>query len=182
MNIGRRELLRLGGAAAIGSVATPALADLGLSDVRSLNFNNIHTGEQLAISYWENGAYVPDALSEINHFLRDYRNNEVHIIEPKLLDLLTVLHAKLESSVPFQVISGYRSPQTNAMLRSEYAGVAKHSLHMKGMAMDLRLADRNLADVHRVAVGLRLGGVGYYPDADFVHCDVGRVRYWSARG
>lgn len=181
----RRTFLRTGAAALAGGLATPALAlatPFSLANIaqeaRALAFNNIHTGEKMTIAYWEKGAYVPDALAAINHLLRDYRNNEVHIIEPKLLDLLTMLHAKLESAAPFQVISGYRSPATNAMLHAESRGVAAKSLHMKGMAIDIRLADRRLDVLHATAQNLRLGGVGYYPASDFVHVDIGRVRYW----
>jgi uncharacterized protein YcbK (DUF882 family) len=179
MKYGRRTFLRAGGAALVGGLACPslALADMG-GDVRSLALNNIHTGEHMKIDYWEKGTYVPDALSAINHLLRDYRNNEVHAIHPQLLDLLTLLHGKLESGAPFQVISGYRSPATNAMLHAESHGVAAKSLHMQGMAIDIRLADRALDVLHATARDMRLGGVGNYPGPDFVHVDVGRVRYW----
>jgi len=179
MQFGRRSFLRAGGAALVGGLDCPSLALADVSKgVRSLAFNNIHTGEHMQFDYWEKGAYVPDALMAINHLLRDYRNNEIHVIEPKLLDLLTLLHAKLESAAPFQVISGYRSPATNAMLHAESHGVAAKSLHMQGMAIDIRLADRALDVLHATASKLRLGGVGYYPGPDFVHVDVGRVRYW----
>jgi uncharacterized protein YcbK (DUF882 family) len=178
----RRHLMHIGSAAFLSGLASPALArgaDTGAA--RSLSFDNLHTGEKLRVDYWTDGAYVPDALHSINFVLRDYRNGEIHVIEPKLLDLLNALHAQLESSAPFSVISGYRSPQTNAMLHEHSPGVATHSLHMQGMAIDIRLADRGLRDLHRTAVSLRAGGVGYYPSLDFVHVDVGRMRYWGAR-
>ena len=179
MQHGRRTFLRASGAALLGGFACPslALADLG-KNARALALSNLHTGEHMTIDYWENGTYVPDALAAIDHLLRDYRNNEVHVIEPKLLDLLTLLHSKVESSAPFEVISGYRSPATNAMLHAESHGVAAKSLHMQGMAIDIRLADRALDVLHATARNMRLGGVGYYPASDFVHVDVGRVRYW----
>src|SRR5581483_7928012 len=104
----------------------------------------------------------------------------VHAIEPRLLDLLAGLHGRLGSSAPFSVISGYRSPETNEMLHERSAGVASHSLHMQGMAIDIRVSDRCRGDLHRTAVSMRAGGVGYYPALDFVHVDVGRVRYWGA--
>ena len=143
----------------------------------------IHPGDHVYVkngvpSSWADGAYVPEALAAIDHLLRDFRNGEVHAIEPRLLDLLSVLHAKLETVAPFDVISGYRSPATNAMLHAEHAGVAAKSLHMQGMAIDIRVADRALDALHATALGLRAGGVGYYPQADFVHVDVGRVRRW----
>jgi len=179
MEYGRRSFLRAGGALLAGSFASPALSLAApAQEVRSLAFDNLHTGERMNIDYWQKGAYVPDALSAINHFLRDYRNNEVHAIEPKLLDLLALLHTKLESRTPFQVISGYRSPATNAMLHAESHGVAAKSLHMQGMAIDIRLADRRLDVLHDTARAMRAGGVGYYPASNFVHVDVGRVRYW----
>ena len=179
MQHGRRTFLRASGAVLLGGLASPslALADLG-KNARALALSNLHTGEHMTIDYWENGTYVPDALATINHLLRDYRNNEVHVIEPRLLDLLTLLHARLESGAPFEVISGYRSPATNAILHAESHGVAAKSLHMQGMAIDIRLADRALDVLHATARNMRLGGVGYYPASDFVHVDVGRVRYW----
>ena len=175
----RRNLLRAGSAALIAGVASPALAGIGKTEYRALAFDNLHTGEKLKIDYWVEGNYVPDALADINHLLRDYRNNQVHTIEPKLLDLLNLLHRQMGSNGAFEVISGYRSPATNAMLHERSAGVAAHSLHMQGMAIDIRLPDRNLADLHNTALAMQAGGVGYYPSLDFVHVDVGRVRRWG---
>jgi len=175
----RRKFLRAGAVALAASVASPALANIGKTDYRALAFDNLHTGEKLKIDYWVEGRYVPDALSDINHLLRDYRNNQVHKIEPKLLDALNLLHRRMGSNGAFEVISGYRSPATNAMLHARSHGVATHSLHMQGMAIDIRLPDRNLADLHSAALAMRAGGVGYYPSLDFVHVDVGRVRRWG---
>jgi len=173
----RRNILRAGGAALFAGMATPVLANI--APTRALAFDNLHTGEKLAITYWRDGAYVQDALSNIDHVLRDYRNNEVHVIDPKLLDLINLLHRELGSAEPFEVISGYRSPATNAAMHERSAGVAAHSLHMQGMAIDIRLADVNLATLHEAALDMRAGGVGYYPSLDFVHVDVGRVRRWG---
>lgn len=175
----RRCLLRLGGAALAAGVASPALANVGRANVRSLALRNLHTGEMRALDYWVDGAYVPEVLNAANHLLRDHRNNEVHIIEPKLLDLVTVLHRNLGTKAEVQVISGYRSPASNATMHKHSNGVASHSLHMKGMAMDIRLADVPLDRLHNAALALQAGGVGYYPSEDFVHVDVGRVRRWS---
>jgi len=175
----RRTLLRTGSAALIAGVATPAIAKIAPSTYRALSFDNLHTGEKLKIDYWVEGRYVSGALKEINYLLRDFRNDEVHKIDPKLLDLLNRLHKKLGSTAPFEVISGYRSPATNAMLHRRSKGVAVHSLHMKGMAIDIRVPDRNLKDLHNTALAMRAGGVGYYPGPDFVHVDVGRVRHWG---
>lgn len=178
----RRNMLRTGAAALVTAVASPAIAKIATADARALAFDNLHTGEKLAVDYWVDGQYVSDALTSINHVLRDYRNGEVHVIDPKLLDLLNILHRQLDSSVPFSVISGYRSPATNEKMHEHSAGVASHSLHMKGMAIDIRLGDRPLKNLHDTARIMRAGGVGYYPSLDFVHVDVGRVRYWGAAG
>jgi uncharacterized protein YcbK (DUF882 family) len=121
---------------------------------------------------------VPDALATVNHFLRDFRTSEVHVIDPSLLDLLHELAGITGSTQPFQVISGYRSPATNEMLRRHSEGVAAGSLHMKGQAIDIRVAGVPLDALHRAALDLRRGGVGYYPASDFVHVDTGRVRRW----
>lgn len=172
----RREFL-LGAGAAL-TLPGSALASLG--DRRNLSLDNLHTGERLNVTYWSNGSYIPDALAEVNNVLRDFRNGEKHPIAPNLLDLLALLRSRMESTAPFTVISGYRSPTTNAMLRSahEHSGVASQSLHMQGMAIDVRLDGRSLAALHDTALSLRAGGVGYYPSSDFVHVDVGRVRRW----
>lgn len=177
-NSRRYFLACLGGALAASGLVRPAAANLASPAVRTLAFDNLHTGERAKIAYWADGEYLPDALKEVNFILRDFRNGEIHAIDPKLLDLLNQLHSRLDTAQPFEVISGYRSPATNAMLRSEGHGTATKSLHMQGQAIDIRLTDRALADVHAVAMSLRAGGVGYYPSSDFVHVDVGRVRYW----
>ncbi|MEK7752072.1 MAG: DUF882 domain-containing protein [Acidobacteriota bacterium] len=145
---------------------------------RKLRFYNTHTGEQLNTTYWAQGAYQSEGLREIYHVLRDHRSGDVSSIDVKLLDLLYLLSASLHTSERFHVISGYRSPATNAMLSRKGGGVAKHSLHMDGLAIDICMPGRNLADVRRAAVALNGGGVGYYPASDFVHVDVGRVRTW----
>jgi uncharacterized protein YcbK (DUF882 family) len=152
------------------------------SDPRRLNFHNLHTDEKLDAVYWEDGHYVPDALHAVNHVLRDFRTGDVHMIDPGLLDLLVAVRAKTETQSPFYVISGYRSPQTNAMLRDEggaATGVARKSMHLEGKAIDLRLGDVQLAHLHNAALSLGGGGVGYYPTSDFVHMDVGPVRQWG---
>ena len=150
------------------------------SGVRALALDNIHTGEKLRVDYWIDGAYQAQALAQADHMLRDFRTGDIHPIAPALLDLVAALRGQLETAAPVSVISGYRSPATNAMLRGEHAhsGVASQSLHMQGLAMDLRIEGRSLADIHAMALALRGGGVGYYPTSDFVHMDVGRVRRW----
>ena len=145
---------------------------------RSIHLKNLHTDETLEAVYWEQGKYVPDALDAVNKVLRDFRTGDIHPIAPQLLDVVSEVRSRLGSSAPVQVISGYRSPKTNAMLREESTGVAQHSFHMEGMAIDLVLEDVDLDRLHQAALSLGRGGVGYYP-ARFVHLDVGPVRQWQ---
>lgn len=168
----------------LGSVASaPLLAAFprpasAASGPRALRFLHTHTGERLAVEYFDERDYLPDALATVNHFLRDFRTGEVHAIDPSLLDLLHHLTGLTDSTRPFEVISGYRSPATNAMLRRQSEGVAPGSLHMVGQAIDIRLADVPLPRLRTAALSIRGGGVGYYPASNFVHVDTGRVRYW----
>jgi uncharacterized protein YcbK (DUF882 family) len=174
--LGRRHFLAAAGANLF--IPRPARAE-GLG-ARSLSFDNLHTGESLNVEYWAKGQYLPDALAEVDHVLRDFRTGQVHPIAPQLLDLLALLRDRLETTHSIHVISGYRSPATNVMLRDEHehSGVATKSLHMRGMAIDIRIPGRSLAVLHTAALAQRGGGVGYYPQSDFVHVDVGRVRTW----
>jgi len=165
-------------AGASGALAFPSLAFAEARAPRALNFVHTHTGERLAVEYFGGDAYVPDALDAVNHFLRDFRTDDVHAIDPGLLDVLHSLVDLTRSSRPFQVISGYRSPATNEMLRHRSEGVAAGSLHMQGQAIDIRLGDVPLATLRRAALAVGRGGVGYYPASDFVHVDTGRVRTW----
>ena len=143
-----------------------------------MSFVHTHTGEKLIAVYWKDGQYQQEVLQQVNHLLRDFRNNEVHAIDPALLDLLYDLRTKVDSDRAFQVISAYRSPQTNEMLRRSSNGVAEHSMHMLGKAIDVRLTSFPTARLAEVARAMRRGGVGYYPASDFVHVDTGPVRYW----
>jgi uncharacterized protein YcbK (DUF882 family) len=145
---------------------------------RRLTFNHLHTGERLAVEYFAGGRYLPDALASVNHLLRDFRTDDEHVIDTDLLDLLHGLTELTTSQQPFQVISGYRSPATNEMLRHLSEGVAAGSLHMKGQAIDIRLTDIPLAKLRDAALSIHRGGVGFYPASDFVHVDTGRVRTW----
>ena len=166
-------------AAAASSVMAPAaFASQGPAGDRTLAFHNTHTDEKLKATYVRGNTFDKGALQDINHILRDFRTGDVHPIDLQLLDLLTELHHKTGSSQPFQIISGYRSPKTNSMLSSESSGVAKRSMHLDGKAIDIRLGDVNLRDLHETAVSLKRGGVGMYTASNFVHVDTGRVRYW----
>jgi uncharacterized protein YcbK (DUF882 family) len=173
---GRRRFLRLAaGALAACAAGQRAFASL---PARELGFLNLHTGERLRVPYWENGSYIPEALSDIYHVLRDHRANVEHVIDTRLLDLLAQLQSVAGRVANFEVISGYRAPATNASLRSRSTGVAQLSLHLLGKAIDIRLPGCDLGTLHRAAVGLRGGGVGLYRSSNFIHVDTGRVRYW----
>lgn len=175
----RRNFLKVAGmVSGLSLFPEIALGSATLPYEKSLSFYNIHTGEKLTTTYWAEGVYIPESLREINHILRDHRSGASARMDVELFDLLHSLRTKMESREPFHIISGYRSPASNATLRGHSSGVAKKSLHMEGKAIDLNLPGRNLADLKKVAMNLRQGGVGYYPDSDFVHIDVGRVRYW----
>ncbi|MEW6517923.1 MAG: DUF882 domain-containing protein [Thermodesulfobacteriota bacterium] len=180
-SLSRRGFITLGLITALSS-AVP-LEALGavrklIAPERSLSIYNTHTGEKLRSVYWCQGKYVPDALADINHILRDHRTGDIQKIDTKLLDLLHVLHREFHTREPFHIVSGYRSAKTNNLLRKRSRGVAKNSLHTCGKAVDIRLPGRRLENLLTAAVELRSGGVGFYPRADFIHVDVGRVRYW----
>lgn len=179
-SVGRRRFLKIGLAATACSIALPGsglAASIG-NVSRKLSFVHLHTNEKLSSVYWHNGAYQPKAVAQINRVLRDWRTDEVKEIDVKLLDVLWELHQRLDSKSPFEVICGYRSPKTNAMLASASSGVAKKSLHMEGMAIDIRLPDKKLTLVRDTAISMQRGGVGYYAKSGFVHVDTGRVRSW----
>ena len=176
--IGRRTALRLGVAGIATAVAGPALAGVGVRNERTLSLRNMHTGERVRATYWAEGAWQVDGLRDINRVLRDFRTGDVADMDPGLLDLMHRLARLTETEAPFEVISGYRSPRTNAQLASRSSGVAKKSLHMQAKAVDLRLPGIKLSSLRRAAMSLQGGGVGYYPRSGFIHVDTGRVRFW----
>ena len=145
---------------------------------RALSFRHTHTGESLAVDYAVDDEYVPEALEALNRLLRDFRTGDRHPIDPHLFDLLHSIRERTGSTQPFHIISGYRSPATNTMLRQHSEGVASGSLHMKGQAIHIRLPGVPLRQLRGAALDVRGGGVGYYPASDFVHVDTGRVRQW----
>jgi len=159
------------------ALAGPLDSLAALSPQPSLAFHHTHTGERLKINYSCDGC-SPAARNRLNTFLRDFRTGDVHPIDPALLDILYNIQQESGSSGIIEVISGYRSPQTNALLRSKSSGVAKKSLHMQGQAIDIRLTDLNTRKLRDIAISLRQGGVGYYAKSNFVHIDTGRVRTW----
>jgi uncharacterized protein YcbK (DUF882 family) len=181
----RRSFLAL----AAGAMTTPvssapgAAVPAGLQRVpnRVLSFFNTHTGERLTTAYRRGTTYEPAALARIDLILRDFRTNAVKPIDPALLDLLHQLRRRLRTDQPFHVISGYRAPETNSMLRSRGgvdSGVASNSLHTVGKAVDIRIPGIRLDALRAAASSLKLGGVGFYPRSNFVHVDTGRVRFW----
>jgi uncharacterized protein YcbK (DUF882 family) len=145
---------------------------------RSLSFVHTHTGETLETTYFQDGKYLAPSLARVNHLLRDFRTDEVHSIDPALLDILFDLQGKAQHDGPFEVISGYRSPQTNAALRYRSSAVAEHSMHMEGRAIDIRLRGFPTLKLRDLAIALHRGGVGFYAASDFVHVDTGRLRIW----
>ncbi len=162
------------------SAALPKVnqASIIRSPERNLEFFNLHTNESLRCCYWKQGAYDVGALTQINHILRDHRAEVSMKMDPELLDLLHLLHRTTRSNAPYHIVSGYRSPKTNASLRKSSNGVAKRSLHMQGKAIDVRLPDVKLSQLRDVAISLGAGGVGYYAKSNFLHIDTGRPRSW----
>jgi len=156
----------------------PARAAVDAATPRTLRFVHTHTGETLTATYFDGARYDPASLMAVDHLLRDFRNNEVHAIDPALLDVLHAVQAVAGGDTPFEVISGYRSPATNSMLRGHSSGVAEHSQHLLGKAIDVRLRGLPTSDLYRIGLQLARGGVGYYRDSDFVHFDTGPVRRW----
>lgn len=152
----------------------------GAGDVRRLKFYSGRTGESINLIYWIDGKYLPESLAEINHFFRDWRNNAVHQIDARTVDFLAATHNILRVNEPYMLLSGYRSPQTNAMLRARSRNVAQNSLHLTGKAADVRLRSRTVAQIARAAQACNAGGVGRYSRSDFVHFDSGAVRSWGA--
>lgn len=173
----RRFLQGLGGLGVVAMLPMPVLASRS-APVRKLSLHSINTGEQVTASFWEEGRYLKEGLNTLNRIMRDYRAEEQSEIDPKLYDQLYLLQHRLGKVGEIQIISGYRSPNTNAMLRRTSSGVAKKSYHMKGQAIDLRLPGVPLAQVRQAALKMKVGGVGYYPSSNFVHLDTGPVRNW----
>jgi uncharacterized protein YcbK (DUF882 family) len=178
MRVGRRDFLVNAFSGLAGLSALGRSAVVAATEVRSLSFYHLHTDETLRVVYHENGSALPDALAEINHFLRDFRTGDEHVIDVQLLDSLSALYEVFDCRGNFEVISGYRSPRTNATLRQASSGVAKDSLHLYGRAIDVRLTSAATDKLRDAALALSRGGVGYYPKSNFIHIDTGRVRSW----
>ena len=173
----RRRFLCRAGALAVTLLPAGALWAKS-APTRTLSFVHTHTGERLASTYLRDGRYVPEELARINYVLRDFRTGEVKAIDPGVLDILADLRTLAAGDEAYEVICGYRSASTNAMLRARSSGVAEHSLHLEGRALDVRLPGVPTAQLRDLALGMNRGGVGYYAASDFVHLDNGRIRHW----
>ena len=179
--LSRRAALRslaLGGAGALAWLAAAPGARAEAAPTRRLVFHNTHPLESLSVDYCQDGSYCGPALAAVNHVLRDHRNGEVHPIDPALLDVLHAAASRCGRDAEFEVISGYRSPESNAAMHARSSGVAARSLHMEGRAIDVRLVGCDLARLRDAGLALGQGGVGYYRGPQFVHLDTGRVRTW----
>lgn len=174
----------LGAFAATAVAAAPTFANAagflrGAGDIRRIKMYSGRTGERIDMIYWIEGNYIKDAVNEINHFMRDWRTDGVKSMDLRTVDIMAASHNLLDVNEPYMLLSGYRSPQTNAMLRSRSRGVAKNSLHMRGQAADLRLSSRSVNQMAKAAIACHGGGVGRYSGSNFVHMDCGVVRSWG---
>ena len=178
----RRALL--GAFAATTITAAPTFSNAagflrGGGDIRRIRMYSGRTGERIDMIYWIEGKYIKDAVKEVNYFMRDWRTDGVKSIDLRTVDIMAAAHNLMDANEPYMLLSGYRSPQTNAMLRRRSRGVAKNSLHMQGKAADLRLGSRSVAQMARAAAACKGGGVGRYSGSNFVHMDCGVVRTWG---
>ncbi|WP_172562264.1 DUF882 domain-containing protein [Vibrio furnissii] len=179
MSLSRRDFLKFAGSGLVVATCVPGIAHASYPDKpRVLAMNNLHTGETLETCYFNGQRYVRSELQRLNHICRDFRQNEVHQMDKKLFDQISRIQAVLGTEAEVQIISGYRSPATNEILRGKSSGVAKKSFHMLGQAIDFRLDGVSLKQIHEAALSLKAGGVGYYPKSQFVHIDTGPVRQW----
>lgn len=178
----RRALL--GAFAATAVTAAPTFSNAagflrGGGDIRRIRMYSGRTGERFDMIYWIEGQYIKDSVRELNHFMRDWRTDQQKSIDLRTIDIMAAAHNLMDVNEPYMLLSGYRSPQTNAMLRSRSRGVAKNSLHMKGQAADLRLSSRSVGQMAKAASACHAGGVGRYSRSNFVHMDCGVVRTWG---
>lgn len=186
--LNRRSFLTIG-AATLGGLMVPGLSNVASAATfqngvissggsRRLAFRNAHTGESFSGVYRVGNKYLPDAFKQINMVLRDFRTDQVYPMDPRVIDIIHAVHSRTGQHTPFEIISGYRSPKTNAMLRKTSSGVAKKSLHMEGRAIDLRMEGYSTKRIRDIATAVGAGGVGYYARSNFVHMDSGDVRTW----
>lgn len=182
MAVSRRGLLGIFAAATV--VAAPTYSNAfgllrGAGDVRRIRMYSGRTGESIDTIYWIEGEYIKEALKEVTYFMRDWRTDDVKTIDPRTIDIAAASHRLMEVNEPYMMLSGYRSPATNAALRAHSSGVARNSLHLKGQAADLRLKSRSVNQIYKAAMACSAGGVGKYSRSNFVHMDCGPVRTWG---
>lgn len=178
----RRALLSMFAATVVTAAPTYTNAAgflRGGGDIRRIRMHSGRTGERIDMIYWIEGDYIKDAVKEVHHFMRDWRTNDVKAIDLRTVDIMAAAHNLMDTSEPYMLLSGYRSPKTNEMLRRRGSGVAKKSLHLKGQAADLRLSSRSVSQMARAAAACNAGGVGRYSRSDFVHMDCGPIRSWG---
>ena len=178
----RRGLLGVFAATAV--IAAPSYSNAfgllkGAGDIRRVRLYSGRTGESIDTIYWIEGEYIREVMKEINHFMRDWRSDDAIKMDPRNMDIIAAAHRLMDVNEPYMLLSGYRSPATNALLRSQSGGVAKNSLHMKGQAADLRLKSRTVGQMAKAAKVCAAGGVGSYSRSNFVHMDCGPVRAWG---
>ncbi|WP_316015675.1 YcbK family protein [Roseobacter sp. HKCCA0434] len=175
----------LGGLAGLGAIAaapsfagTPAVLT-GAGDIRSVKIFNPRTGERVDSVYWVEGEYIPQVLDEINYLFRDWRRNEIRAVDVRTIDIMAAASRLMDTTETYQLMSGYRSPETNRALSRSHRGVARNSYHTRAMAADLRLSSRSVQNMYEAGVACGAGGVGRYPRSNFVHFDCGPVRTWN---
>jgi uncharacterized protein YcbK (DUF882 family) len=174
--VSRRRFLQVAVGGALGFAASPVLADF--TEYRALSFVHVETGETLDATYYQHGTYHPRTLARVAFLMRDFHSGDVHQIDPMLLDALFELKVRADFAGRFQMISGYRSPLTNEQLRQHNHVVAEHSMHVHGKAVDIRASGVSTKKLRNLAVAMNRGGVGYYPSANSIHLDTGRLRTW----
>lgn len=180
LQVDRRNLLKYGLLGILGSV-TPLHSAHALArghEPWRISFRHLHTGESFSGVYRIGDRYLPEAFERMNYVLRDFRTKEVFPMDPRVLDIASMVQKRTGSGKPLEVLSGYRSPKTNAMLRNASTGVARNSFHMYGRAMDFRMPGYNTRKLRDIADRLQAGGVGYYSRSNFIHIDTGKVRTW----
>ena len=171
----RRRFFQMAGSGVLASVTSPVLAGI---DRREVSFVHTQTGERLTATYFRNGTYDQTTLLRVAYLMRDLHSNDIHTIDPMLLDTLFELQVRADHDKPYQVISGYRNPATNAELAKTIHAVAEHSMHIKGRAIDIRVGGVPTKKLRDLAIGMQRGGVGYYPNGNSLHLDTGRIRTW----
>ncbi len=182
MHANRRQFLLKTSIATAGLILGPELARAAARKDKTLMMTNPHTGEKIRTTFWvPDEGYIRESLASVSHFMRDFRQNQVKAIDPRLLDIIHAIGLNIGTHRKFEVMSGYRSPKTNRMLRRRSRNVAKKSYHMRAKAMDFQVKGISSKSLRRIALALKAGGVGYYPGASYIHVDTGSVRTWTYR-